>query len=124
MDIGISKIAAHPGGLGLSATGGPTEALVERFNRLMESAPAPQAAESGMPTVLTQFVRDQQALYTQIGEKTLAVGQAADSMNLAQLAVRQIELMQAVGRAQTQFTAVTAIAQGAKSGLQTLMKNQ
>jgi type III secretion inner rod protein HrpB2 len=117
---GVSGSQAVPGAAGGNDA---NAALVERFNRLMETAP-PQVSGGGVPTALTDFVKQQQTLYTQADNKAAAFGRDAPSLSMEQLAIRQVELIQAVSQAQTQFTATTAIAQSSKSGLQTLMKNQ
>lgn len=121
---GISGVAGSQPAHGTAGGGDATGALVDRFNRLMETAPPPPSGGNGMPTALTDFVHQQQALYSKAGDMTAAFGRDATSMSMEQMAVRQIELVQAVGQAQMQFTAATAVAQGSKSGLQTLMKNQ
>ncbi len=124
MKIEFSQTMTSPIVEGASGAGGSAGGLVDRFNRLMETAPLPPSTGSGMPQALGQFVQEQQSMYTQIGEKALAFSRNAESMTMEQMALHHIELVQAVGQAQTQFTAATALAQGAKSGLQTLIKNQ
>lgn len=124
MDIGISGIAMPALAQGTTGGGETTGALIDRFNRLMETASLPPSSGGGTPTAITEFVQQQHALYSRAGDLSSALGRDLPSLTMEQTTIRQIELIQAVGQAQTQFTAATAIAQGSKNGLQTLMKNQ
>lgn len=105
----------------------PLSHLADRFSRMMQEhppAPAPQDTEVGSRSVVSHFVASQEAVMHQTFDSVRAFSLQAPSMNPSELASRQIELNYQLAMVQVQFNAGVYVSQSAKSGLQTLMKNQ
>lgn len=102
--------------------------LTDQFNRLM--AQDPQALQYNdvqhlnQATPMTHFVQAQEEVMRQTFNDVRAFTAEAPSMDMHQMAARQIELSYQISMVQVQFNAGVYVAQSSKNGLQTLMKNQ
>ncbi len=109
-----------------AAQSGNLNALAEKFSRLMEGSAPPSAAEvSPDSTVGNALLHQDESMRKSLQDMhALAHAQKDGSLNDIDLTSRQVELMYRMSTAQFQFNAMVYLAQGAKSGLQTLMRNQ
>jgi len=105
------------------------QGLSERFSRLMAEQPPQQDMHMPSPgddagTPATRFVQAQEDALRQTYADVRAFSLQAPSMSMQEMSARHIELSYQLSMVQVQFNAGVYVAQGSKSGLQTLMKNQ
>jgi type III secretion inner rod protein HrpB2 len=102
--------------------------LGERFDRLMAREPDVSVFSEqhlgGQGTPVTAFVKSQEALMQHSFDAVRQFSVDAPSMGPQELASRHIDLTYQLAMVQVQFNAGVYLAQSAKSGIQTLMKNQ
>ncbi len=105
---------------------GNLNALAEKFSRLMEGAGTSSAIDAPPDsTVGNALLHQDESMRKSLQDMhALAHAQKDGSLNDIDLTSRQVELMYRMSTMQFQFNAMVYLAQGAKSGLQTLMRNQ
>ena len=105
---------------------GNLNALAEKFSRLMEGAGTSSATDASPDsTVGSALLHQDESMRKSLQDMhALAHAQKDGSLNDIDLTSRQVELMYRMSTMQFQFNAMVYLAQGAKSGLQTLMRNQ
>ncbi len=110
------------------AKGPDMQALSDQFNRLMAKEPDPSVYSeqhlSSQQTPAAAFVHAQEQVMRATFEEVRATALEAPHMDMAQLAIRHMELTSQLAMVQLQFNAGVYLAQSSKSGIQTLMKNQ
>ncbi len=111
-----------------SSTGADLQQLANRFNAMMAREPDPSIyteqhlQQSGSP--VSAFVQTQETMMRQTFDEVHAFMLEAPHLDAQALASRQMQLQYQVAMTALQFQTGASIAQSAKSGLQTLMKNQ
>jgi hypothetical protein len=105
-----------------------TTALSQKFDHLMAQASqqSPDVSEPS-PTdssTLSDFVRAKEDMLGGLNQKLTQFTADAPHLNMDQMTTRGVEMMMTITQAQMQFTGMTSLAGSAKSGLQTLVKNQ
>lgn len=123
LSLPVSPAAAVDAG---AVQPGNLNALAEKFSRMMEGA-APSSANAASPdsTVGNALLHQDESMRKSLQDMhALAHAQKDGSLNDIDLTSRQVELMYRMSTVQFQFNAMVYLAQGAKSGLQTLMRNQ
>jgi type III secretion inner rod protein HrpB2 len=104
---------------------GPSQALAEKFASLMNRVPEAGSAEAGTSNALGQAVLHQDEAMRKSLQDMHALAKAnTPDANDAEMTARQIELTYEIATVQFQFNAGVALAQSAKNGIQTLMRNQ
>lgn len=103
----------------------PTVELAQQFARAMETAPVPQAGEDAGASVVAKAVLGQDQAMRDLNDHVRQMALAYGSGDDAALDVgRQIELFHQISSVNFQFNATVQVAQSAKNGLQTLIRNQ
>ena len=124
----VPPVAPPAAGMAPSATVTDTQALQDRFSRMMLHQPEPQhVASAPSPpngSSMTELVRAQEEMQRAVVDNMANLVQQAPHMDMQTLAIRQMELTTQLTQAQMQFNGITSVAQNFKSGLQTLIKNQ
>lgn len=111
---------------GASAQEGPATALVQKFAALMERVPEASAVEAGSQTGVGQALLKQDEAMRKSLQDMHALAKASTTPGASdqEMTARQIELTYEITTVQFQFNAGVHLAQSAKNGLQTLMRNQ
>jgi type III secretion inner rod protein HrpB2 len=104
---------------------GPSEALAQKFAALMERVPEANFAEAGAQPGLAQtLLKQDEAMRKSLQDMHALAKANTSTANDNEMTARQIELTYEIATVQFQFNAGVYLAQSAKNGLQTLMRNQ
>jgi type III secretion inner rod protein HrpB2 len=108
-----------------SSPNGDLQSLANRFSDLLSKEPSAQPVpEVGAPSVLSHVVGEHERMYRGLFHDIAKTSLDIDKMTPQQATAKQMELMFRTANVTVQHNACTYVAQSAKSGLQTLMKNQ
>jgi type III secretion system HrpB2-like protein len=104
------------------------QALADRFNGLMEHEPAAldfnRARNNDHSTVASEFLARQDMALRQTLNGIQRLGAEAPTLSVPELIGRHMDMTYRMVTVQMQFNSEAHVAHSAKSGLQTLMKNQ
>jgi hypothetical protein len=99
--------------------------LAGRFADLLAQDPATRPApEVGAPNVISSLLGQHERMYQDLMRDMQKASLEAPSLNPQEATVKHTEMMFRVVNVSAQNNAFSYIAQSAKNGLQTLMKNQ
>ncbi|WIH03912.1 type III secretion protein HrpB2 [Xanthomonas translucens pv. graminis] len=104
----------------------PSAASVHKFQALMQQGHrvAPDLQVSQHPTAIGRLVGAEDKAMQSVMDQAEDFAARAPSMDTAQLVAGQIQMMDRMTMAMLQLNVGTAVAQGGKSAVQTLFKNQ
>ncbi|CEJ45965.1 type III secretion protein HrpB2 [Xanthomonas citri pv. bilvae] len=110
----------------LSPVAAPNQALVNRFQALMQSSsPLPPAMQRvGNPSMMSRVVDVQNDSVRTIAEHIDAFSMQAPTMGLQEMAAQQIKLMNELTMVGFNLNVSVGVAQSGKNAVQTLVKNQ
>ncbi|CEE21181.1 type III secretion protein HrpB2 [Xanthomonas citri] len=110
----------------LSPVAAPNQALVNRFQALMQSSsPLPPAMQRvGNPSMMSRVVDVQNDGVRTIAEHIDAFSMQAPTMGLQEMAAQQIKLMHELAMVGFNLNVSVGVAQSGKNAVQTLVKNQ
>ncbi|MGD5919759.1 type III secretion protein HrpB2 [Xanthomonas citri pv. citri] len=110
----------------LSPVAAPNQALVNRFQALMQSSsPLPPAMQRvGNPSMMSRVVDVQNDGVRTIAEHIDAFSMQAPTMGLQEMAAQQIKLMHELTMVGFNLNVSVGVAQSGKNAVQTLVKNQ
>lgn len=101
------------------------QSLANKFSDLLSKDPSTQPVpEVGAPSVLSHVVGEHERMYRGLIQDLAHASIDIDKMTPQQATMKQVEMMFRTVNVNMQHNACTYIAQSAKNGLQTLMKNQ
>ncbi|WAH64946.1 type III secretion protein HrpB2 [Xanthomonas hortorum] len=123
----ISPVPAITASTGLSTpTAAPNQALVNRFQALMQSSsPLPPAMQRvGEPSMMSRMVDVQNDGVRTITEHIDAFSMQAPTMGLQEMASQQMKLMHELTMVGFNLNVSVGVAQSGKNAVQTLFKNQ
>ncbi|NIJ93647.1 type III secretion inner rod protein HrpB2 [Xanthomonas campestris] len=110
----------------ISPTAAPNQALVNRFQALMQSSsPLPPAMQRvGEPSMVSRMVDVQNDGVRTIAEHIDAFSMQAPTMGLQEMASQQMKLMHELTMVGFNLNVSVGVAQSGKNAVQTLFKNQ
>ncbi|MCE4369783.1 type III secretion protein HrpB2 [Xanthomonas hortorum] len=110
----------------VSPTAAPNQALVNRFQALMQSSsPLPPAMQRvGEPSMMSRMVDVQNDGVRSIAEHIDAFSMQAPTMGLQEMASQQMKLMHELTMVGFNLNVSVGVAQSGKNAVQTLFKNQ
>ncbi|AEQ98506.1 type III secretion protein HrpB2 [Xanthomonas oryzae pv. oryzicola] len=110
----------------LSPVAAPNQALVNRFQALMQSSsPLPPSMQRvGSPSMMSRVVDVQNDGVRTIAEHIDAFTMQAPTMGLQEMAAQQIKLMHELTMVGFNLNVSVGVAQSGKNAVQTLVKNQ
>ncbi|PPV07025.1 HrpB2 protein [Xanthomonas bromi] len=110
----------------LSPVAAPNQALVNRFQTLMQSSsPLPPAMQRvGHPSMMSRVVDVQDEGMRTISEHIDAFSMQAPTMGMQEMAAQQIKLMHELTMVGFNLNVSVGVAQSGKNAVQTLIKNQ
>jgi len=127
----IPPVAPITAGTGLSTSAvspmaTPNQALVNRFQALMQSSsPLPPAMQRvGEPSMVSRMVDVQNDGVRTIAEHIDAFSMQAPTMGLQEMASQQMKLMHELTMVGFNLNVSVGVAQSGKNAVQTLFKNQ
>ncbi|MFO3705485.1 type III secretion protein HrpB2 [Xanthomonas codiaei] len=127
----IPPVAPIPASSGLSTsvispTAAPSQALVNRFQALMQSSsPMPPAVQRvGEPSMVSRMVDVQNDGVRTIAEHIDAFSTQAPTMGLQEMVSQQMKLMHELTMVGFNLNVSVGVAQSGKNAVQTLFKNQ
>ncbi|MCC4609979.1 type III secretion protein HrpB2 [Xanthomonas campestris] len=110
----------------LSPTAAPNQALVNRFQALMQSSsPLPPAMQrAGEPSMVSRVIDVQNDGVRTVAEHIDAFSMQAPTMGLQEMTAQQIKLMHELTMVGFNLNVSVGVAQSGKNAVQTLFKNQ
>jgi len=124
----VPPIAANSGisMQALPPTAAPNQALVNRFQALMQSSsPLPPAMQRvGEPSMMSRVIDVQNDSVRSVTEHIDAFSMQAPTMDLQQMAAQQMKLMHELTMVGFNLNVSVGVAQSGKNAVQTLFKNQ
>lgn len=123
----ISSIQG-PGLPGLDQAAAPSSGLNDAARHFAELLAQPESSapmhEVGQPSAVSHFIKQQEESYHGLLRDLGHASISSQHMTPQQATLKQVEMMFRVVNVTMQHNAFASIAQSAKTGLQTLMKNQ
>ncbi|UKE42595.1 type III secretion protein HrpB2 [Xanthomonas translucens pv. secalis] len=118
--------AAMTGSAATPVQAAPSAASVHNFQALMQQGHrvAPDLQISQHPTAIGRLVRAEDKAMQSVMDQAEEFAARAPTMDMAQLAAGQMQMMDRMTMTMMQLNIGTAVAQGGKSAVQTLFKNQ
>ncbi|USJ02090.1 type III secretion protein HrpB2 [Xanthomonas prunicola] len=110
----------------LSPVAAPNQALVNRFQALMQSSsPLPPTMQRvGHPSMMSRMVDVQDDGVRAISEHIDAFGMRAPTMGLQEIAAEEMKLINELTMVGFNLNVSVSVAQSGKNSVQTLVKNQ
>ena len=110
---------------GASAAASPTAGMASQFAQAMQAAPLNGGADIGGNNVVTKAILAQDQSTRELNDRMRDMAEANRNGDPTALDDgRRVELFYDLATASFRFNACVNLAQGAKNGIQTLMKNQ
>ncbi|KTF38743.1 MULTISPECIES: type III secretion protein HrpB2 [Xanthomonas translucens group] len=118
--------AATTGSAAAPVPAAPSAASVHNFQALMQQGHrvAPDLQISQHPTAIGRLVGAEDKAMKTVMDQAEDFAARAPTMDMAQLAAGQVQMMDRMTVTMLQLNIGTAVAQGGKSAVQTLFKNQ